>query len=348
MEASTLPSILNLPLSEKEREHKSRNRIGPHVFLSRFFFDFKKLSPDEKTDLIYGASGTAPSPYDDIDSVDTPPDQRIPVGEISRKAWHHYRCLPADMKEAWGKRARKLNKLPVPGRVTVLPREIEEYQIQDLLTVTITDEWQRSTKILHNALRKDPPAGQAMQTLCFGKEKVLLGTQAIRTLPLSPLVRRVLFGQDFQKVMGNIIYMTKKVVLLHLHSNREVIRILSVAGLCGVLHDEGEDRVNSCCGKIIFGYRHDNSKEATGYVMRVNRRRWEVKMQGSNESILIRPPIVNKRTSQYLIKPTDGNHIYFVKEYSPIRIKISMLGDMKITMNRVVFEKRTRDILNTN
>ena len=143
------------------------------------------------------------------------------------------------MKEAWGKRARKLNKLPVPGRVTVLPREIEEYQIQDLLTVTITDEWQRSTKILHNALRKDPPAGQAMQTLCFGKEKVLLGTQAIRTLPLSPLVRRVLFGQDFQKVMGNIIYMTKKLYYC-----------ISIQTERSFVFSRWQDSVGSCTMKV--------------------------------------------------------------------------------------------------
>ena len=71
-----------------------------------------------------------------------------------------------------------------------------------------------------------------------------------------------------------------------------------------------------------------------------------VKIQGSNETITIRPPQVNKMTCSYDFRGTVENAVYFIKEYFPIRIKISMLGEMKVTLNRVIFHKETKEIRN--
>ena len=86
--------------------------------------------------------------------------------------------------------------------------------------------------------------------------------------------------------------------------------------------------------------------DATRFVMRACRTRWEVKIQGSNQTITIRPPKVNKVTCSYDFKVTDGNAAYFIKEYFPIRIKVSMLGEMKVTLNRVIFDNGTKEIRN--
>ena len=45
---------------------------------------------------------------------------------------------------------------------------------------------------------------------------------------------------------------------------------------------------------------------------------------------------------------TDGNHTFYMKEYTPIRIKISMLEEMKISLNRVPFNVQTMEIDNQN
>ena len=52
MLASTTRSVKNLSLSEKERDHHSRNRSGWHVFVSRYFLDFKDAPTDIKRSLI--------------------------------------------------------------------------------------------------------------------------------------------------------------------------------------------------------------------------------------------------------------------------------------------------------
>ena len=48
---------------------------------------------------------------------------------------------------------------------------------------------------------------------------------------------------------------------------------------------------------------------------------------------------------QYDISIKDGNNNFQIIEYAPVRVKISMLGEMKITMNRVTFDARTKDII---
>ena len=196
-------------------------------------------------------------------------------------------------------------------------------------------------------MKKDPAAGLAMTTRFFGKERVILGTQSYRSINLSPLVRCILFGDKFNKVREEIITETKNTVLLHFHSNIRIVEVLSIAGLCGVVVLE-RDVVRTCCGKIIFGLRQSMDQEATGFVMRTCRRRWVVKIQGSNQTITIRPPQINKVTCTYDFKGTDGNAAYFIKEYFPIRIKVSMLGEMKVTLNRVILDNETKAIRNSN
>ena len=62
------------------------------------------------------------------------------MGDISKKAWAHYRELTPRMKAAWQKRASMLNKLPVPGKIEEIPEEIEESGMLNLVKVSITDE----------------------------------------------------------------------------------------------------------------------------------------------------------------------------------------------------------------
>ena len=48
MFASTCNAIETLPMTRKEADHRSRGRLGLHVFLSRFFFDFQSLTEEQK------------------------------------------------------------------------------------------------------------------------------------------------------------------------------------------------------------------------------------------------------------------------------------------------------------
>ena len=45
--------IQNLPLTQKEVDHKSRKRLGYHVYASYFFHCFATISIEEKLELMH-------------------------------------------------------------------------------------------------------------------------------------------------------------------------------------------------------------------------------------------------------------------------------------------------------
>ena len=52
MEKRTVGEIVQMELSRQEKEHRSGSRCGFHVYLSRFFREFKVLSPMEKREML--------------------------------------------------------------------------------------------------------------------------------------------------------------------------------------------------------------------------------------------------------------------------------------------------------
>ena len=77
----------------------------------------------------------------------------------------------------------------------------------------------------------------------------------------------------------------------------------------------------------------------------MRRRTWEVRLKGSTKLVTIIPPEINKNTGQYDIQIKDGNNIFQIIEYAPVRVKVVMLGEMKVTMNRVTFDAHTEGII---
>ena len=67
-------------------------------------------------------------------------------------------------------------------------------------------------------------------------------------------------------------------------------------------------------------------------------------LQGSNEIIITISPKIHKNTWQYNNVTTDGNTPFQILEVVPVRVKVPMLGEMKIPMNRVCFDAHTNEI----
>jgi hypothetical protein len=90
--------ILRLPLTQRKAAHNGRKRQAYHVYLSRFFYDLRSLSEEEKVEEITGPNGLEQSVlgsyYDvdsDADSVDSvvwawQPD----LMRLCGKRWHHW------------------------------------------------------------------------------------------------------------------------------------------------------------------------------------------------------------------------------------------------------------------
>ena len=215
MEVSTPLEILKLRLNKKEREHRSRKRLGFHVYLSRFFFDFKCLEPQEQHNIIYQSLGIklgllALGDDDSIDSTDSIWSYGVSHRLVFRAACHRWSHeLTADLRKAWEKRAQRLNRRKLPGELKEVPMELlqhdnnEKNEIDVLKTnvmMSLTSEWEGIVVMLKNCIRRKPKTLDSITTRQFGHEKVTLGTQSYREIQMSYLLHLTIFGRDFANV----------------------------------------------------------------------------------------------------------------------------------------------------
>ena len=107
--------IINLPISEKERNHHSRDRHAYHVYLSRFCKRYQSLNDREKREVLEQLGVwriQQHAGYDSDDSIVSVP--KASSGQLMKAAgrvWRDYTTI--EMKDAWRERTRRLNELPV-------------------------------------------------------------------------------------------------------------------------------------------------------------------------------------------------------------------------------------------
>ena len=156
MLASTTRLVKGLSLSEKERAHHSRNRSGWHVFVSRYFLDFKDAPTDIKRSLISSFDPlhqhrVEPRIYDDSDdsacnhNVVIKNGPSIKRGDTMKLACAHWRSMSDAMKESWRKRAEYLNSRPIPGKYLAIPYRLKSNFVSTVLE-SLTGDWKRTTK----------------------------------------------------------------------------------------------------------------------------------------------------------------------------------------------------------
>ena len=147
----------NLSLSEKERDHHSRNRSGWHVFVSRYFLDFKDAPTDIKRSLISSLDPLHQHPvdagiYDDSDdsacnhNVVIKSDPSIKRGDTMKLACAHWRSMSDAMTESWRKRAEYLNLRPIPGKYLAIPYRLKSNFVNTVLE-SLTGEWKSIRKV---------------------------------------------------------------------------------------------------------------------------------------------------------------------------------------------------------
>ena len=86
--------IINLPITEKERNHNSRSRLGRHIYTSYFFILFKSKPIQIQFEWLH-RRGIA---FDDCETA-------VPSSSISRLASSQWSVLTVEEQEAWEERA---------------------------------------------------------------------------------------------------------------------------------------------------------------------------------------------------------------------------------------------------
>ena len=321
--------ILALPLSEKERNHKSRTRQAYHVFLSAYFNKFSTLSNEEKKELLVDLQIWAPdvNEANEEDSVMTPVSPA--VYEVMKAAARMWEGTSAELKQAWKNRTERLNdRAPNDGSFEEVPDELFEPSLEDTVTESLTKEWRHvSSMIMHSVnLNIKKFMGDSYAQYRFGNETVVLYTQAYKSFYLSHLLKLTIFGSPlYSKLLPHeLIIKTRKQALVFFYSHRRISDLFSFGGLNATIFFKDSLKY-VCCAKVNL--RHDG-KNIVGYVMDEENNNLKIKVEGEEEYISLQRPQYDAANGLFMYDNTDGNQSqnYTISQLWPIRMKLNDSG----------------------
>ena len=213
MNINSPDAVITLQRNVKENNHKSRKRIGFHVYVLCYIEDFNKLNYDERCTMLMDELGIAlghclmSQDNDDYDSTDSDlyDENKIKYLSKFRLACNNWRKILVEMRNAWNVRARHLNALLVPGKMLVVPQCIggnnhDHYERTVLDSLSL--DWAKIFKLFQSALHRVPNENSTTEVI-FGNEKVSLGSQVFCRFKLPALLRLTLFGGDEYRNIKN-------------------------------------------------------------------------------------------------------------------------------------------------
>ena len=252
--------ISDLPFSIKELHHPSRQRIGYHLFLGYYFTKYNELSSVDKYERMYFPHNPQVLADDiSVDSTDTLPT--IHISEVMKDAGKSWRLCNESVKNAWDMRALSLNKRPIPGHFSRLPRQISIDGVEENLKIALQMDWSNFCKVMKKSITRSPKSNHAEQYLRFGRELIQLSNHAHFLMYLSYLVRVALFGNYYEQIKKNeIVYQTPSVTVIHITSLDRMKSLFSLGGLLSVF-------IKNATGIMMHSTRGNLSLEIDGKEM---------------------------------------------------------------------------------
>ena len=349
MDASTAHDIIRMKMNKKEREHKGRNRLGFHVYLSRFYFEFYKLPIEQQQKEIFSSLGidfhslhgynnngyNEDSSIDSTDSIFTTPVNHRIVHKAACRVW---KMLPVELKTAWNKRAKKLNKRKLPGKFLVVPFE---NGLKEQVLNSLSYEWNDLVGVFRRCLTRNPKIILSTLRYRFGDETVTIGSQSYRDFRVSYLVELVIFGRYFKSLHNSeIIKRTKKQIIVHISSKKRMDELFSKEGLNATEFlmeaSDNQQYDQTCSGKVSIMV---GGKLILGYILTESNNKWKILLR-NNKMINIKALHYNTERKEYVL-PTTGK--YIITAYWPIRFLIRLNGKgIRMTLNRLAYQKKTK------
>ena len=339
-------SIVNLTYTEKEIQHTSRNRRAYHVYLSYYFHDFNAISDEKKEEVmrenkIWMEVGETET----IDSTDT---QRLPTcHDVSRAAGINWRNMCEYLKKGWKQRAEDLNNRPRnDGHFQFIPTSIIEASVTQCLILSLSKEWLNVVRMFRNCLLgKTNKIVNSQKVFKFGFEKVKLMNQTYRHFILSHLLIVTIFGSSplFSVLKSHeIVYRSKKEVVVHLFSFQRVKELLTFGGMNAGSFYKHQCRT-LCIPKVNLV--DGDGKSIIGYVLCEEEEVLVVVAAGSGDLITrVKCPTFDVDTGAYTygeladpqVQRCDGH--YSLSHLWPFRMKINISsGHTSIIISSTTF-----------
>ena len=340
--------IVTMPYNFKETQHRSRKRLGYHVFLSRYVTDFKEMPKIQQLQIVKGqqwvedhgganlrnpglTDGDEDSDFS-VATYDEIAETCVRSFELVSCAGAHWRFLSLALKEAWKLRALRLNKRALPAKFTFIPHVLKE-DFKSKVLQSLTNEWFVSGTNMKRSIMKAPRRELSAMVYVFGSERIELLSKTYRVFYMSDLLKECIFGDNFSKLKkSEILTRSKRQVLIHIASNARIKKLFSLNSFTSVC-ETLNGKVYSCAGKVSV---IKNGREMLGYILSESGNSIKVVLANNTTVELDRPKFrysENTNKFQYIF-PSAPARRYRIIEYNPIRIIVKADGTVRYILNR--------------
>ena len=322
------------PITDKERTHHSRNRIGYHVYLSAYFTYFTSLSYEEKKEILvkYRVWNREDDAFfEEDDSVFTPIQPR--ASDVMKAAARKWAATDEDFKKAWKDRASELNERPRnDGKFENVPTVIVDTSMYQNVMQSLTLDWRNFANSMKRAMimNSKKMVETSEKEFKFGNESVKLHSQCYRSFYINHLLKISIFGQPpfYPPLLPHeIVRRTKKEVIIHFYSHRRISELFSFGGLNATeIYTHGVKYY--CCAKANL---KDGKKNIIGYVMDEKGNELHIRIDGRDEMVIVNRPKYNADFGEF--EYTFGNEKYIMTQLWPIRMKVHQSGRISYIIN---------------
>ena len=361
MEARNKNTIVKMACNYKEIIHRSRSRIGYHVYLSWYTSDFRKLSHINQLQITKGRQWVVRNggicvpdptinPVIDIDSeseiesvatYDPIVEAKVKGSEMAIAAGANWRSLSEEIRNAWKARAIMLNRRVLPGKFTHVPFTLRNNFEKKVLS-SVSNEWYNFGKNMQRSLVRHPRSTDSARMFTFGSERIEMLGRTYRVVFMTDLLRECVFGEDMKRIKKmEIITKTNHRAILHIASNDRMNKIFKLNSFCASKATIN-NVVHSCAGKVIL---EKNNEQILGYITHEFRHQIVV-VTANNETVqLPRPVLIFNSSNQFSYQFAYSSRTrYKIIEYNPIRIIVSSNGTFKYICNRFAINDATKEI----
>ena len=332
-------AILALPISERERNHPSRTRIGYHVFLSQFFTKINSIPFQEKVDILVGLqvwTNHYVNADSDDDSVLTVANPQ--ASNVMRGAARVWQAANNNLKEAWSVRAERLNdRPPSDGTFQEIPEALQDPSIslEETVLTSLSSDWRYIVSLFKVSVIKNIKRFQLQSETSykFGNERVTLYTQSYRSFYLTHLLKLSIFGSPLLSNLSQheIVYRKRRTSVVFIYSYERMTDLFSFGGLnATTFFMDGLKYV--CCAKANLTRGQLN---AIGYVMEEEGNTLKIKVEGEQDLIEVRRPQYDSENGSFNYENANGDQgvAYSLTQLWPIRIKLNVSGQVNVIIS---------------
>ena len=218
------------------------------------------------------------------------------------------------------------------------------------LCQALSKDWESVRRILRRATLEGLRGNKrdCVRMLRWGPERMRVGYRSYRHLQMGRLLVMTLFGEDlshfFQYEMRE--YGSgkgrRKWNLFHIASNARLKRLFTINHWCAVDFD-GDVGRRTCCGKVVVRRRVGGQmKTQNGFVLAESSDRLRVRLE-NKALIWLKKPKWDKDVGY--IYNLHKKNTYHIVEYDPVRLYITLDGQVQILFNRITLEHRTNYLI---